>query len=116
MAEFKFYETADEKIAELITPGQTVNDVDDALDVIANADYLGCRMIIIHESQLHPDFFILRTGVAGEILQKFSTYRMKLAIVGDFTNCKSKSLRDFIRESNKQRQINFVNSVDDAIH
>ena len=41
--------------------------------------------------------------MAGEILQKFSNYRVRLAIVGDFTPYSSKSIKDFIYESNKKR-------------
>jgi len=40
---------------------------------------------------------------------------VKLAIVGDFTNIKSKSLGDFIRESNRGRTVNFVSSVEEAV-
>jgi hypothetical protein len=53
--------------------------------------------------------------MAGEILQKFSNYRMRLAIVGDFSEYKSKSLRDFIRESNRTGTINFVGTIDEAL-
>jgi hypothetical protein len=49
------------------------------------------------------------------MLQKFSTYDFKLAIVGDFSKYKSKSLQDFIRESNKGRGIFFVNTLKDAL-
>jgi hypothetical protein len=49
------------------------------------------------------------------MLQKFSTYDFKLAIVGDFSKYKSKSLQDFIRESNKGRVIFFVNTLKDAL-
>lgn len=57
----------------------------------------------------------LKSGFAGEILQKFSNYRMKLAIIGDFSEIKSKSLRDFIRESNNRRTISFVSSIEEAL-
>ncbi len=40
---------------------------------------------------------------------------MKLAIVGDFSDLSSKSLRDFIYESNKQGRVNFAASVEDAL-
>jgi hypothetical protein len=58
----------------------------------------------------------LRTGKAGEILQKFSNYRVQLAIVGDYSKYNSKSLTDFIYESNKGRNINFVNSMEEALN
>ncbi|NDV47845.1 DUF4180 domain-containing protein [Paludibacter sp. 221] len=74
-----------------------------------------CIGMIIDKEVFDDSFFDLKTGLAGEILQKFATYRMKLAIVGDFSEVASKSLRDFIRESNRQKFINFVESVEKAI-
>jgi hypothetical protein len=64
---------------------------------------------------LHPDFFDLKSGLAGEILQKFSNYRVKLALAGDFSEIRSKSLKDFIRECNRGKTIFFVNSINDAL-
>ncbi|WQD36273.1 DUF4180 domain-containing protein [Sphingobacterium spiritivorum] len=61
-------------------------------------------------------FFDLRTGIADEILQKFSNYRVQLAIVGEYSKYNSKSLTDFIYESNKGRHINFVNSMEEALN
>jgi hypothetical protein len=60
-------------------------------------------------------FFDIKSGIAGEILQKFSTYRIRLAIVGDFSKYTSKSLNDFIFESNNGRHINFVSTYSEAI-
>jgi hypothetical protein len=64
---------------------------------------------------IDESFFDLKTGIAGEILQKVSNYQMKLAIVGDYSNYPSKSLRDFIYESNKANQVIFINNIQDAI-
>ncbi|HCT31268.1 MAG TPA: DUF4180 domain-containing protein [Bacteroidales bacterium] len=91
-----------------------INNVQDALDLMADCGYKGSRKIIIHSKNITPDFFDLKTRIAGDILQKFSTYNVDLAIIGDFSNPTSKSLRDFIYESNKIGKINFVDSVDEA--
>jgi hypothetical protein len=40
---------------------------------------------------------------------------MKLAIIGDFTDIKSKSLRQFIGESNRWGIISFVGSLEEAL-
>ena len=40
---------------------------------------------------------------------------MLLAIIGDFEKYESKSLNDFIFESNKGKQINFVTTVEDGL-
>lgn len=102
-------------IAEVTADDIIISEVQDALDIIADCSYQGAEKIIFYEKNLHPDFFDLKTKLAGEILQKFSNYRMSLAIVGDFSKYASKSLRDFIYESNKGGRIRFVNSLEEAL-
>ncbi len=46
----------------------------------------GFNGMIIREQNITPDFFDLKTGIAGKILQKFSNYRVRLAIVSDFSS------------------------------
>lgn len=103
------------KIAELITDKTIINNTEDGLDLLGNLYLQGFDKIIINEKNITPDFFNLRNGIAGEILQKFSTYRVRLAVVGDFSKYVSKSLADFIYESNKSGHINFVTSLPQAI-
>ena len=111
----KIHKVKDTSIAELIADNIMINNVQDAVDLLGNASYLGAHKIIVHKNQLSPDFFDLKTQIAGEILQKFSNYRIKLAIIGDFKQITSKSLRDFIKESNKNRHILFVATLDEAL-
>jgi len=37
--------------------------------------------LVIDEKNLSPDFFDLKTGLAGQVLQKFVSYRTKLAVI-----------------------------------
>jgi hypothetical protein len=101
-------------IAEIISPHVVISNAQDALEIMANCSYQGAGKIIVHEHQLAPDFFDLKSGIAGEVLQKFSNYRNLLAIVGDFEKYEGKSLRDFIYESNKMGRISFVGTVNEA--
>lgn len=101
-------------VAEVVSDGIEIRNTDDALDIMGNCSHQGAGGIVIHERNIVPEFFDLRTGIAGDILQKFSTYGMRLAIVGDFSKYTSKSLRDFIYESNKVGRINFVSSMEEA--
>jgi hypothetical protein len=110
----EYHEIENVIVAELRAETAVFSEVQDMLDVMGDAGANGCDRIIINEENLHPDFFKLHTGLAGEILQKFSTYSVKLAIVGDFSKYKSKSLQDFIRESNRGNRVFFVNSHDEA--
>ncbi|MDD3685793.1 MAG: DUF4180 domain-containing protein [Bacteroidales bacterium] len=105
----------DSKIAELISDKIIINNTTDGLDLLGNLYYQGFDRIIIYEKNITPAFFDLKTRIAGEILQKFSNYRVRLAIVGDFSKYNSKSLADFIFESNKGNHVNFVESVEDAV-
>jgi len=104
-----------QNVAEIVSDKILINNTQEALDIMVNAAYQGATKMIIHEKNINPHFFDLKTGIAGDILQKFSTYSMQLAIVGDFSKFSSKSLKDFIFESNKTGRINFVNSIEEAI-
>ncbi|PKO97421.1 MAG: DUF4180 domain-containing protein [Bacteroidetes bacterium HGW-Bacteroidetes-7] len=106
----------DTKIAEVISDVNIINEIEDGIDLLGSLYYQGFDKIIIHEKNITPDFFDLKNGIAGEILQKFSTYRVRLAIVGDFSKYSSNSLKDFIFESNKGQHINFVSSCTEAVN
>ena len=101
-------------LAILTSNGVVIHSAQDALDLLANAGYQGASGILMQDSQLAPAFFNLRSGLAGEVLQKFSTYDMRLAIVGDFTAYDSQALREFIRESNRVGRISFVGTEAEA--
>jgi hypothetical protein len=93
-----------------------ITDAQSALDLMATVRHeVNCDRIAIPKSAVKEDFFVLSTGIAGEILQKFVTYQCKLAIFGDFSGYTSKPLRDFIYESNSGSQIFFVATEDEAI-
>jgi len=113
--EFVIHESKTGKVAE-VQSEKVFATTDDFLDIIGNANYQFLDKIIVLKQNFHPDFFDLKTKLAGEVLQKFSTYRQKLAIVGDFSQYKSKSLHDFIRESNKLGHILFASSVNEALN
>ena len=85
------------------------------LDVIANVSYNGHNKLIIYEENLDPKFFDLKTKFAGDVLQKISNYRFRLAIVGDFSKYRSKSLNDFIWECNRGKMVCFVSTQPEAI-
>lgn len=93
-----------------------ISDVQSALDFIATVQYeVDSRRIIIHKSLISESFFDLKTRLAGEILQKFINYKVKIAIVGDFSIYTSKSLKDFIYECNKGNDIFYLGTEQQAI-
>lgn len=99
------------KIAEYQSENMIVNKVQDAIDLLGILYFEGVEYAVLHERNICKEFFKLSNGLAGEILQKFSNYKVKLFIVGDFSKYNSTSLSDFIRESNKGNQVNFVETI-----
>lgn len=86
-----------------------------ALDLLMTAKYdIGTKNIIISKNLVSEDFFILSTGLAGEILQKFVNYGGRIAIYGDYSHYTSKPLKDFIYESNKGKDVLFVATLEEA--
>jgi hypothetical protein len=90
--------------------GPVVRTEADALDLIvatghhgANADWL-----LLPQCRLSDDFFNLSTRFAGGVTQKFVTYGIGLAILGDVSARAVGPVADWVRESNKGRHLWFV--------
>lgn len=104
------------KVAIVESPDILIRDVQDSLDLMASVQYShDCYKIMIRKSNLTEDFFELKTRLAGEILQKYVNYQVKLAIVGDFDVYDSKSLKDFIYECNNGKQVFFLRDEQNAL-
>jgi len=88
----------------------------DALELMASVRYeYKSQKLVLEKSCLTEDFFSLRTGIAGEILQKFTNYGMLFAIIGDFSVYQSQSLHDFIDECNRGGRILFLPNKEKAL-
>jgi len=91
-----------------------IRSADDARDLIGEAMSERTSVIVIPSASLDPAFFKLRSGLAGEILQKMANYGRKLAIVGDISEhvAASDAFRDFVRESERSDTLFFVADLD----
>jgi len=85
--------------------GKKLRTERDAVDLISEAH--SADVIVIPVERLDPDFFKLRTGVAGQMLQKFVTYGKRVAIIGDISRRveESSALRDFVVETNRGEHV-----------
>lgn len=93
-----------------------IKDVQSAIDFVMTIKYeTNCNKIVLNKEAIVEEFFILSTGLAGEILQKFINYQVKFAVCGDYSKYTSKPLRDFIYESNNGKDIFFAENEDEAI-
>ena len=103
------------KIVRWVHEDGVIDSIETVTDLIGNADYQGADAIVLQTSDLSPRFFDLKSGFAGEMLQKFSNYHKRLAIVGDFENVESAALAAFIVECNRGRQVFFVANTATAV-
>lgn len=93
-----------------------ITDTQSALDLAMSVKYeTGASRIVIDKNLICGEFFILSSGIAGEILQKYINYHVKMAIYGDYSHYTSKPLRDFIYESNQGKDFFFVATKEEAI-
>ena len=103
-------------IAVVSSDEKLIVDVQSALDLAMTVKYeTGAVKIAIDKTAVCEEFFILNTGMAGEILQKFTNYHVKLAVYGDYSGYTSKPLKDFIYESNHGSDFFFVAAKEEAI-
>lgn len=109
------YELHGVRVVELRKTGDRLANEREAIEIISEAAAHNAELIVIPVERLSDDFFRLNTRAAGEILQKFVTYRKRVAILGDISKqlSASSALRDFVYECNAGHQIWFVTSADE---
>lgn len=103
-------------IAQIESDEVLISDVQSALDLMATVRYeTGADRMILPKAALDERFFVLSSGLAGDILQKFVNYQLIVAIVGNYSGYTSKPLRDFIYESNNGSHVFFVSTPEEAM-
>lgn len=90
--------------------GPSIGEGQDALDLIGDALGYGADGVVVPVGRLKPEFLQLRSGLAGEFIQKLINYRLWFAVIGDVSEAvdRSEALRDFVRESNRGRHVFFM--------
>lgn len=93
--------------------GGAISTPEDATAILEEAFAAHAAVVAIPAERFDALFFDLSTGIAAEFLQKFATYVIAVAIVGDLTEtiAKSAALSAFVVESNAGNQVWFVPEV-----
>ena len=89
--------------------GCSIRSINDLPDVIGAC--IGADGVILTEADLCSDFFDLRTGLAGETLQKFINYRIRAAIVIADVEAYGERFSELIHEHRSHETIRFFNSI-----
>ena len=96
------------------TDGPAVTGPDGVMDLIGEAFSRGVGTVALPVERLDPRFLDLSSRIAGEVIQKFTNYRLRLAIVGDISAelARSEALRAFVIESNRGRSVRFIDRLE----
>ncbi len=103
-------------IGSYVLPTDRPALVDDrsAVDTIGEALGRQAELVVVDVSRLPADFFDLRNRRAGEVLQKFVNYGLRVAFVGSIAGqLAASALAAFVSESNRGRQVLFVDDTDE---
>jgi hypothetical protein len=113
MMEIEVVDSPKGKLSRCVMDAEArIASVSDFLDLLANCP---TDTVVIDRESLTEGFFDLKSGIAGEFLQKVSNYRKRLIILGDYRGMTSKAFRDFSRESNQTGQVIFTDDLRHAI-
>jgi hypothetical protein len=98
------------RVLEYSEDSPVIRTSQDATDLIGEALQSKADWVCLPSARLSAAFFELKSGLAGEVVQKFANYQISLAILGDVSPqaAASQSLRDFIREANRGRDLWFI--------
>lgn len=88
---------------------RSVKDIPDAIGAC-----FGTAGIIFVEEDFAPEFFDLRTGLAGELFQKFTNYRLRMAIVLPNPEAHGDRVSELAYEHRAHNAIRFVRSREEA--
>lgn len=92
--------------------GISVRSFTDIPDAIGAC--IGARGLILTEGDLAREFFDLRSGLAGELFQKFTNYRLRLAIVLPDPEAYGERFSELVYEHRSHSLIRFARSIDEA--
>lgn len=91
-----------------------INTEQDTLDLIALCGEHDTNLLMLHRSAISDDFFRLKTGVAGRILQKFINYQVKASAVISEEDIKNGKFEDMVLEANRGSHFRVFANRDDA--
>lgn len=116
MAQIRLHQMGGETVAEFTSDGVLLRTEADARDLILAAYKERASWVALHVANVNPRFFDLKSGLAGDVLQKFVNWKCKLAIVGDISPYieKSESFAALVRESNRGRDVRFASDLDNV--
>jgi len=100
------------KIVIASDAGISIRSIEDIPNAIAAC--FGAEGLILTEDDFAQEFFDLRSGLAGELFQKFTNYGLRVAIVLPDPEAHGKRFSELAYEHTSHGMIRFARTKDEA--
>lgn len=114
MMNFKINENGTKKYIEVIFAESPFSTEEDAVDLVALCKENESNLLLLHSQAISEDFFKLRTGVAGQMIQKWINYHVKTAAVIPKEMVNQGRFKEMALESKKSNHFRIFETRDDA--
>jgi DNA-binding PadR family transcriptional regulator len=111
---YRITENGAYRYLELLSSAEKIGTEQAALDLVSLCGENEVNLLVLHGSSLHEDFFKLKTGVAGAVLQKLLNYYIRTAIILPEQEGLGIRFKELISEANKGSQYCFPKSLQEA--
>jgi PadR family transcriptional regulator, regulatory protein AphA len=105
----------DDTIVELKAGDGLVQCENDALDLVSACAEHDASKLLVDAACLSEEFFRLRTGLAGAVLQKLVNYGIRAAVVAPPGAAQQGKFKDFWLETNRGSQLRFADDREAAL-
>jgi PadR family transcriptional regulator AphA len=107
-------EKAKGRYIQCISAKTPLSSEQDAVELLAICGENDTNHLIINAEALSDDFFKLRTGVAGQMLQKFINYHVQIAVMITNESMITGKFKEMVAESNKRNDFRVFTNISDA--
>lgn len=111
---YKIIEKDNKKYIEVISSTQPMSTENDALDLVALSSEYDTGLLMIHYDALSEDFFNLKTKAAGNMIQKFVNYSIKVVVVLPAELILKGSFKKMYTETNRGNHFRMYQDKDEA--
>ncbi len=99
---------------DLIGTESNINLESDLNDLLSLCYYHNSNFLLLDDKNLSPEFFNLKSGLAGAAMQKFANYQVKTAILLPPNAEQSERFRELMYEMNGSNHFRFYENREDA--
>ncbi|MGX9755395.1 DUF4180 domain-containing protein [Clostridioides difficile] len=108
------YDIREQKGKKYVFVDSKFSNEEEIMDIISLCMEHGTDYLMFSNNSLTDDFFNLKTGLAGTILQKFINYKIQAVAIADDKTKINKRFSELMLELNKSNNFRIFDNFEDA--